>query len=94
MRCSTGQLRKRNSYGGKMVNGRPLSRRWAGFSHGFDGGPMCLHKARGFVAVSWRDGEEHHGPDMFDLEVFQLHLDLVAHDNSVRCGSVSYDPQS
>jgi hypothetical protein len=56
---------------------------------------QCAFTRRaGFVAVSWRDGEEHHGPDMFDLEVFQLHLDLVAHDNSVRCASVSYDPQS
>jgi hypothetical protein len=24
------------------------------------------------------DGEEHHGPDVFDLDVLQLHLDLVA----------------
>jgi hypothetical protein len=54
MRCSTGQLGSEIATGTKMVNDRTLSRRCAGFSHGFDGGPMCLHKARGFVAVSWR----------------------------------------
>ena len=28
------------------------------------------------------DSEEHHGPNVFDLDVFQIHLDLVAYDNS------------
>jgi len=37
------------------------------------------------------DGEEHHAPDMFDLDVFQLHLDLVARNN-VRWASVSVCP--
>jgi hypothetical protein len=45
-----GPASEANSYGRKMVNDRPLSRRCAGFSDGFDGGPMCPSQG----AVSWR----------------------------------------
>lgn len=49
-------------------------------------------KLQGEVAQHQQaDGEEHHGPDVFDLDAIQLHLDLVA-SNDMRWASVSLCP--
>src|SRR4029079_13556812 len=46
------------------------SQRWHSGSSG--------QKLQGKIAQhQQRDGEEHHRPDVFDLDVFQLHLDIV-----------------